>query len=104
MTLRQVIEEIGYDYMEEVRNGSSLIELAEESGHRKCACCGQWEESGEMELSDGMTEGHNICSFCFEHKKSKKVVRQAIEVAVRNGYASYAESSEGHLPPVESKP
>ena len=89
ITLRQVIEEAGDNYMEEVRNGSCMADLTRDAGYSKCACCGDYVEELEMEITSGMTGGDEICEPCFRTKKSKKIVKEAILDAIDNGYTDY---------------
>jgi len=64
-TLRRVIVEIGYNYMDEVRNGSSLTEFANEAGYRQCDACKLWCDVCDLYITDGMDFcDHNICDDC----------------------------------------
>lgn len=82
-TLREIIELNGDNYMELVRNGEAITELASEMGYSQCESCHGWDESEAMAITSGMG-GHDICDNCLEHKSKRKVVQSSIRYALEN--------------------
>lgn len=80
-TLKEIIEESGENYMEIVRSGVSVKEMAYEMGYTSCENCGDWLERTEMAISSGMA-GVDICDHCLQHKSKSNVVQMAIQSAL----------------------
>ncbi len=76
MKLKEVIEEGGYNYMEEVRNGSSIREMAREIGYLDCEICGEWIDPCDMFVTSGIAD-IDICEHCFYKYPEKSEIIEA---------------------------
>jgi hypothetical protein len=83
-TLKEVINEIGEDYMALIREGSLPSEIAADAGYRQCWQCDSWENQEEMATSGGNGESE-LCEYCFRNshskqaKEARKIAREVYE-------------------------
>lgn len=81
LTLKEVITEMGEDYMGLVRECPPPSELARMSDYTDCDVCGRW--LGHEDLGYNSAMGNvdlNVCQYCVDHGRQRvlKSVRQEL--------------------------
>jgi len=80
MNLKQVMKDIGEDYMKLIREGQAPSEIANSSMYYKCDVCGGWFYTDAIEVTSGQC-GSDVCINCVNDVKKQKnqSVMDAIE-------------------------
>ena len=83
-TLKEIIKEMGENYMKIIRKGRLPSEEANEAGYRQCWQCNDWNLQENMATSGGIEGEAEICEYCIIHSHSGQA-KHARQALINNG-------------------